>query len=91
MDGASQHKTKELKEFVKDNSYRLQIMYLHAGCPEFSAIEECWHQLKIQPLMYEYYERISGRAQAAMKYLRTTVFSQDIGQYFFRKPIAKTF
>ena len=41
MDGASQHKTKELKEFVKDNSYRLQIMYLPAGCPEFSAIEEC--------------------------------------------------
>ena len=30
MDGASQHKTKEFKEFVKDNSYRLRIMYLRS-------------------------------------------------------------
>ena len=43
MDGASQYKTKEFKEFVKDNSYRLRIMYLPTGCPELSAIEECWH------------------------------------------------
>ena len=51
MDGASQHKTKDLKEFVKENTHRLRIMYLPAECPELSAIEECWHQLKIQPFM----------------------------------------
>ena len=90
-DAASQHRTKEFKEFVKDNSYRLQIIYLPTGCPELGAIEECWHQLKIQPFMYGYHEHVSGRTQVAMKYLRTAVFSQDIEQYLFRKPIAKTF
>ena len=91
MDGASQHKTKDLKEFVKENSHRLRIIYLPTGCPEFNAIEECWNQLKIQPFMYVYHEHISELAQAAMKYLRTAVFSQNIERYFFRKPIAKTF
>ena len=102
MDAASQHRTKDLKEFVKENSHRLQIMYLPTGCPELGAIEvlpfcldggalqlptgcpelgaieECWHQLKIQPFMYERHEHVSGRARAAMKYLRTTAFSQNI-------------
>ena len=115
MDAASRHRTKDLKEFVKENSHRLQIMYLPAGCPELGAIEvlpfcldggalqlptgcpelgaieECWHQLKIQPFMYERHEHVSGRARAAMKYLRTAAFSQNIEQYLFRKPIAKTF
>ena len=61
------------------------------SCPELSAIEECWHQLKIQPFMYEHHEHVSGRARAAMKYLRTAAFSQNIEQYLFRKSIAKTF
>ena len=91
MDAASQHRTKDFKEFVKENHRRLRIMYLPTGCPELSAIEECWHQLKIQPFMYDYYEHISGRTQVAMKYLRTATFSQNIEQYLFRKPIAKTF
>ena len=91
MDVASQHRTKAFKEFVKENSHRLRIMYLPTVCPEHNAIEECWHQLKIQPFMYEYHEHISRRAQAAMKYLRTAAFSQNVEQYLFRKPIAKTF
>ena len=41
--------------------------------------------------MYEYHERVSGRARDAMKYLRIAAFSQNIEQYLFRKLIAKTF
>ena len=74
-DATSQHRTKEFKEFVKDNSYRLQIMYLSTRCPELGAIEECRHQLKIQPFMYEYHEHVSGRAQATMKYLNCRIQS----------------
>ena len=59
--------------------------------PELGAIEERRHQLKIQPFMYEHHEHVSERARAVMKYLRTAVFSQNIEQYLFRKPIAKTF
>ena len=66
-------------------------MYLPTGCPELGAIEECQHQLKSQPFMYEYHEHISGRTQDTMKYLRTVIFSQNIEQYLFRKPIAKIF
>ena len=91
IDAASQHRTKAFKEFVKDNSHRLQIVCLPTRCPELSAIDECWHQLKIQPFMYDYYEHVSGRTRDAMKYLRVTAFSQNIEQYLFRKPIAKTF
>ena len=91
MDAASKHRTKDFKEFVKENHHRLRIMYLPTGCPELSAIEECWHQLKIQPFMYDYYEHVSGSARAAMKYLQTAAFSQNIEQYLFRKPIAKIF
>ena len=90
-DAASQHRTKAFKEFVKENGHRLRIMHIPTGCPELGAIEECWHQLKIQPFMYEYHEHISELAQAAMKYLRTAAFSQNIEQCLFRKPIAKTF
>ena len=60
-------------------------------CPELGAIEECWHQSRIRPFMYEHHEHVSGCARAAMKYLRTAAFSQNIEQYLFRKPIAKTF
>ena len=91
MDAASQHRTKELKQFVKESSHRLQIMYLPTGRLELSTIEECWHQLKIQPFMYEHHKHVSERARAAMKYLRTATFSQNIEQYLFKKPIAKTF
>ena len=91
MDVASQHRTKAFKEFVKENSRRLQIMYLSTGCHELSAIEECRRQLKTQSFMYEYHEHVSGRTRAAMKYLRVAVFSQNIEQYLFRKLIAKTF
>ena len=66
-------------------------MYLSTRYHELNAIEECWHQLKIPPFMYDYHEHVSGRARAAMTYLRTAVFSQNIEQYLFRKPIAKTF
>ncbi len=90
MDAAPQHKTKKFKKFVKANSSRLRIMYLPTGCPEFNAIEECWHQLKIQPFMYEHHEHVSDRARAAMIYLRTATFNQNIEQYMFRKAIAKT-
>ena len=91
MDAASRHRTKDLKEFVKENRHRLRIMYLLTGCPELSAIEKCWHQSKIQPFMYEHHEHVSGCARAAMKYLRTAAFSQNIEQYLFRKSIAKAF
>ena len=90
MDAASQHKTKQFKKFVKANSSRLRIMYLPTGCPEFSAIEECWRQLKIQPFMYGCHEHVSDRARAAMKYLRTATFNQNVEEYLFRKSIAKT-
>ena len=90
MDAAPQHKTKNFKKFVKENNSRLRIIYLPTGCPEFSAIEECWHQLKIQPFMYEHYEHVSERVRAAMKYLRTATFNQNVEQYMFRKAIAKT-
>ncbi len=90
MDVASQHKTIKFKKFVKENNSRLRIMYLSTGCPEFSAIEECWHQLKIQPFMYEYHVHVSERARAAMIYLRTATFNQNIEQYMFRRAIAKT-
>ena len=91
MDAASQHRTKAFKEFVKENSRRLQIMYLPTGCHELSTIEECRRQLKTQSFMYEYHEHVSGRAQTTMKYLRVAVFGQNIEQYLFRKLIAKTF
>ena len=91
MDAAFQHRTKAFKEFVKENSRRLQIMYLPTGCHELSAIEECRRQLKTQSSMYEYHEHVSGRARATMKYLRVAVCSQNIEQYLFRKLIAKTF
>ena len=78
MDAASQHRTKKFKEFVKENGCRLRIIYLSTGCPELGAIEACRHHLKIQPFMYDYHEHVSGRTQAAMKYLRTDAFSQNV-------------
>ena len=59
MGGASRHRTKAFKKFVKEDRSRLRIMYLPTGCPELGAIEERWHQVKIQPFMYEHHEHIS--------------------------------
>ena len=75
MGATSQHRTKEFKEFVKENRHRLRIMYLSTGCPELSAIEERWRHLTIQTFMYEYHEHVSGCTRTVMKYLRTTVFN----------------
>ena len=46
-DGAQQHRSKKVQEYLKENKDVIRIIHLPKGSPEFIAIEECcWRQGK---------------------------------------------
>jgi len=55
MDGAPQHRTRDVRRFMADHSDAVRVMYLPAGTPELSAMEQCRHQAKRDILVSEYY------------------------------------
>jgi len=55
MDGAPQHRTKDVRRFIADHPGAVRVMYLPAGTPEQGAMEQYWHRAKRDILVSEYY------------------------------------
>jgi len=87
MDGAPQHRTKDVKDFVADHSDAVRVMYLPAGTPELSAIEEYWHQAKRDILVSEYYATFGEMRRTLSEYLRTSGPRLDIMKYIGRQSL----
>ncbi len=86
MDGASAHKTRDVKKFVADNPNTVRVRYLPVATPEISLIEEFWHQAKRDVLVSEYYATIEEMRHALSEYLRTAGFDHSVMEYLGNKP-----
>ena len=85
MDGASAHKTRDVKKFVADNRDTLMVRYLPVATPRLSGIEEFWHQAKRDVLVSEYYATFEEMRKTLSEYLRTASFKHDIMEYLGTK------
>ena len=47
LDRAPQHKARVVRDALAELNGRVKLMFLPAGCPDLSAIEELWRQMKM--------------------------------------------
>jgi len=77
MDGAPAHKTRAIRDFVRDSRDAVRIRYLSVATPELSAIEEYWHQAKRDVLVSEY-APFGEMKRTLSEHLRTAGFDHDV-------------
>jgi len=87
MDGAPQHRTKDVRRFLADHPDTVRAMCLPAGTPELSAVEEYWHQAKRDVLVSEYYATFGEMRRTLSEYLRTSGPRLDIMKYIGRQSL----
>ena len=46
LDGAPQHRAADVKKALKEMNGEVELEFLPPGCPDLSAIEELWRQMK---------------------------------------------
>ncbi len=46
VDNLRAHKTKIIREFLRQNKHRLQINFFPPYSPEYNPIEQCWKAIK---------------------------------------------
>ena len=83
-DGAPQHRSKLVREFLRNNK-DVKMIYLPKGSPYLNAMEECWHQGKRVLLVSEYYKTFQDMRQAVSLYYRTVRFNLDLIKFASRK------
>ena len=62
-DRATQHRSKEVKEYLQRNMDNIRIEYFPVGSPQFNAVEECWRQGKYNILSKYYPSFIASNRQ----------------------------
>lgn len=44
LDRASEHRTDEVKKYMKRNRKTLRVRWIPVACPEFNMMEQCWNE-----------------------------------------------
>ena len=83
VDRATQHRPKEVNEYLQRNEDDIRVEYFPAGSPEFNAVEECWRQGKYN-LLSDYYPDFQSLKDIVSRYYRTRRFNLDIKKYLLR-------
>jgi transposase len=84
MDNAKPHTCGKVKEFLKDNP-DIRIVYLPKYSAFLNAAEECWHQIRQNPEMAEYFETLEDMEDIIFKFVRANRFDLDIIKYLKRQ------
>jgi len=87
MDGASQHRTKDVRSFVADHHGTVRVMCLPAGTPEPGAMEQYWHRAKRDVLVSGYYATFGEMRRTLSEYLRTSDPRPDVIKYIGRQSL----
>jgi putative transposase len=58
LDNFPTHKSKKVKEYVKENSHWLEVLFLPAYSPQFNPIEQLWKRMKYVVTHNTFYMRI---------------------------------
>ena len=83
VDRATQHRSKEVKEYLQRNVDNVRVEYFPVGSPELNAVEECWRQGKYN-LLSDYYPNFQSLKRGNLQYYRTRRFNLDIKKYLLR-------
>ena len=83
VDGAAQHRSKEVNEYLQRNVDNVRVEYFPVGSPQLNAVEECWRQGKYSVLS-DYCPSFQSLKQAISNYYRTRRFNLDIKKYLLR-------
>ena len=90
VDRAKVHDSKIVKEFVEQNSHRIQIEHFPKGWPTLNATEFAWNPIKSQPYVHGQYSNVDERIDKIEEFTNTYQFNLNVEQHLFKNPIAKT-
>ena len=82
-DGAPQHRSKFVREEIGSLD-DVELQFLPPGCPDLSAIEEAWRQMK-HAILDVPYVRLSSMCSDIDRWLRSSLPKLDIKMYLYRK------
>lgn len=83
LDRAPQHKAKIIRETLKELDGAVELEFLPPGCPDLSAIEEVWRQVKHAVLDIPYVT-VAGMHEDIDRWLDSSVPVLDIEKYLYR-------
>ena len=85
VDRATQHRSKEAKEYLQRNLDHIKAEYFPAGSPELNAVEGCWRQGKYNNILSNYHSSsFLHLKQVISNYYRTRRFNLGIKKYLLR-------
>ena len=83
LDRAPQHKAKIIRETLRDLDGEVELEFLPPGCPDLSAIEEVWRQMKHAVLDVPYVT-VATMHEDIDRWLDSSVLVLDIEKYLCR-------
>ena len=83
LDRAPQHKAKVVQDALEDLNGRVKLLFLPPGCPDLSAIEEVWRQMKMAVLAGPYV-KFKKMCSGIDEWLDRRLPSLDIYGYLYR-------
>ncbi len=72
VDRAPQHRSQEVKEFLKTVKHRLRIIYILTASPYLNPTEEGWHRGKMDPRIFVPHKTVQDLRDAIATFYRTT-------------------
>jgi len=70
LDNARAHHAKKLRDFLRKNKDRLELVYLSPYSPDFNPIEILWRELKKDINTNEYFETLKALRMELYEYLQ---------------------
>ena len=83
LDRAPQHKAKIIQETLKELDGKVELEFLPPGCPDLSAIEEVWRQMK-RAVLDVTYTTLATMRDGITRWLASSVPVLDIERYLYR-------
>ena len=82
MDNASQHKHRDVKEYLEGNG-DVEVLYLPTATPKLSAVENVWKDAKYRLVTSKFYETLEDLTHAVSEYFRTASIKLDIYKFLY--------
>ena len=82
MDNASQHRSKDVREYSGDNDY-VEVLYLPTATPKPGAAGNIWKDAKYRLVTSAYYETLEDLTHAVSEYFRTVSIKLDIYKFLY--------
>ena len=83
LDRAPQHKARIIRETLKELDGKVELEFLPPGCPDLSAIEEVWRQMK-RAVLDVTYTTLATMRDDITRWLASSVPVLDIERYLYR-------